>query len=68
MNFSDSEEEQLINYVALYPALYDSSHTNYRNNLIKENIWKDISKKINKTSELMFILTLFSFHGYIPTT
>ncbi|XP_026735798.1 transcription factor Adf-1-like [Trichoplusia ni] len=51
MDFSDSEEEKLINQVAHHPALYDASHKNYLNAIIKDNIWKNIGKVLNKSDE-----------------
>lgn len=49
--FSDDEEEKLINIIAGHPVLYDTSNPNYRNNLVKDNVWKAIGKDLNKKSK-----------------
>ncbi|XP_045508884.1 transcription factor Adf-1-like [Colias croceus] len=49
--FSDNDEEKLINIVAGHPFLYDISNQNYRNKLVKDNVWKAIGKDLNKNSD-----------------
>ena len=40
------DEEKLILLVQGYPALYDLSHKDYDNNLIKDNMWEHICKEL----------------------
>ncbi|XP_047113348.1 transcription factor Adf-1-like [Schistocerca piceifrons] len=51
MSFSDSDEEKLINSVAKYSVVYDAGHEEYRNVLVKDNVWRAIAQELNKTSE-----------------
>lgn len=42
-SFNAEKDEKLIGMVQSYPVLYDLSDKNYKNNYIKENVWKEIS-------------------------
>lgn len=42
-SFNAEKDEKLIRMVQSYPVLYDLSDKNYKNNYIKENVWKEIS-------------------------
>ncbi|XP_063391324.1 transcription factor Adf-1-like [Cydia fagiglandana] len=47
-SFTDAEEEKLIKMVISHDILYNASHTNYKSNLIKDNVWKQIGKELNR--------------------
>jgi hypothetical protein len=40
------ENEIFIEFVRKYPILYDSSHMQYKNLIMKDSIWKEISQNI----------------------
>lgn len=59
------EEDKLINLVCKYPTLYDTSVENYKNNLIKDNIWKDIGRELKKNSKyILLFLYLYIIYVY----
>ncbi|XP_063544805.1 transcription factor Adf-1-like [Cydia strobilella] len=47
-SFTDAEEEKLIKMVISHDILYNASHANYKSNLIKDNVWKQIGKELNR--------------------
>ncbi|XP_061726303.1 uncharacterized protein LOC133531907 [Cydia pomonella] len=47
-SFTDAEEEKLIKMVISNDILYNASHVNYKSNLIKDNVWKEIGKELNR--------------------
>lgn len=49
--FSPSEDEILIQEVHANSILYDLAYTNYKNIIMKDSIWKEISLKIGKSSK-----------------
>lgn len=51
MSFLEAEEENLINLVANHPVLYDVGDVDYRNNVVKDKVWKIIGKELNKDGE-----------------
>ncbi|XP_060526938.1 uncharacterized protein LOC132702368 [Cylas formicarius] len=48
--FYRKEEDKIINLLCKYPTLYDTSVENYKNNLITDNIWKDIGRELKKNT------------------
>ncbi|KAL4121536.1 hypothetical protein QTP88_014030 [Uroleucon formosanum] len=47
--FLPSEDEVLVQEVQNNPVFYNMADSNYKNNIIKDDIWKDISTKIGKS-------------------
>ncbi|KAJ8965702.1 hypothetical protein NQ317_006743 [Molorchus minor] len=47
--FSPEEDEKLVELVARHPALYDASHMEYKDQMMKENIWKEISNEVERS-------------------
>ncbi|KAL4083006.1 hypothetical protein QTP88_028336 [Uroleucon formosanum] len=47
--FSPSEDEILLQEIQANPILFDLSDANYKNIVMKDSIWKEISLKIGKT-------------------
>nr|CAD7427566.1 unnamed protein product [Timema monikensis] len=52
MYFSPLEDEKLVEFVSKYPVLYDASVADYKDAVMRENIWKEIGLKLNKTGML----------------
>ena len=48
--------EKLINLVQKYQFLYNKSHKYYCNNIIRENIWTEISNSLDNTTANYMIL------------
>ena len=48
--------EKLINLVQNYQFLYDKSHKYYCNNIIRENVWTEISNSLDTTTGNYMIL------------
>jgi len=62
--FSPVNDEKLIELVRNHPVLYKLSQKNYKDNNIKENVWKEISIAIGKNGKYttIFILKFKSEH------
>ncbi|CAI6361966.1 unnamed protein product [Macrosiphum euphorbiae] len=48
--FTPENDEQLIALVRDHPVLYKLKDKNYRDNNIKDNVWKEISFSIGKSA------------------
>lgn len=46
------EEDSLF---ADYPCMFDLKHSIYKDPLIKENIWKEIAKCLNKSVKCIYL-------------
>lgn len=49
--FTSQEDELFIESVRKYPVLYDCSHMQYFNLIVKDAKWKEISQKIGKSGK-----------------
>ncbi|XP_039276093.1 transcription factor Adf-1-like [Nilaparvata lugens] len=49
MSFSDEDCENLIELIRQHPPLYNAQLDSYRDEHLKDNIWKSIAESINKT-------------------
>ena len=54
--------EMLISLVQANPLLYNASLANYKNDRIKENIWKEISEELKVDSKFSTCLSSFFLH------
>uniref|UniRef100_A0A6P7GCS4 Transcription factor Adf-1-like n=1 Tax=Diabrotica virgifera virgifera TaxID=50390 RepID=A0A6P7GCS4_DIAVI len=48
---TNEESDYFIDLVSQYPCLFDRKNANYKNSHVKENVWREIAEKVNKTSE-----------------
>ncbi|XP_049946389.1 uncharacterized protein LOC126431185 [Schistocerca serialis cubense] len=46
--FHDDDDEQLVEYVSRYSILYDHKHTDFRNVVAKDKVWKKIGEAMKK--------------------
>ena len=53
--FSASEDEILIQEVQKNSVLFNIGDKNYKNIILKDNIWKDISLKLGKSGNAVYI-------------
>lgn len=51
--FLPSEDEVLVQEVQNNLVLYNIAEANYKNNVMKDDIWKNISIKIGKSCKLI---------------
>lgn len=66
--FSCTEDENLVEVVSKFPCLFDLANPSYKNQLTKDNAWKEVamflgrSGKIlinyNKTKTLFFLIII----------
>lgn len=49
-SFNAMDDERLIEVVRNYPVLYQMSDKNHKDNAVKENVWKEISRSVGKNS------------------
>lgn len=47
-SFNTMDDEKLIEVIRNYPVIYKLSDKNYKDNIIKDNVWKEISQSIGK--------------------
>lgn len=53
--FTFEEDSMLADYLSRRPCLYDLQHSAYKDQQIKENVWKEISKKLNKSGKCIYL-------------
>lgn len=49
--FSPDDDELLVEEVRNNSVLYDLSHPKYKNIILKDELWKDISVKLKKSGK-----------------
>lgn len=58
--FSASEDVILIQEVQKNSVIYNIGDKNYKNILLKDNIWKDISLKLGKSGNVLYIRYIYT--------
>ncbi|CAI6374329.1 unnamed protein product [Macrosiphum euphorbiae] len=48
ITFSSEDDKTLAELVGYHPCLYDLKHTLYKDQTVRENVWKQISNEVNK--------------------
>lgn len=48
ITFSSEDDKTLAELVGYHPCLYDLKHTLYKDQTVRENVWKEISNEVNK--------------------
>ncbi|XP_023311380.1 transcription factor Adf-1-like [Anoplophora glabripennis] len=51
LSFHTTEDEKLVECVGNCPALYDTGNKDYKNQVVRENIWKCIAETVQRTPE-----------------
>lgn len=46
--FTTEEDKTSAELVWFHPCVFDLRHSTYKNQIIKENIWKQISNELNQ--------------------
>jgi len=49
-SFSPTEDEILISLVENNKVIFDSAHTKHKDNFFKDDIWKNISEEVGRSS------------------
>lgn len=60
------EEKALVAFVAAHPELYDKGHSQYKNMIRKDQLWKEIAEELKKDS--MYIIKISSKDKLFPRT
>jgi len=50
-DFPTAFTEKLIEFVKIYPILYDSSHENYKNVRKKDKVWEQIGVELKESGK-----------------
>lgn len=50
-SFSEKDTEDLIALIRQYPIIYNCKLDSYKDENLKDNIWKTIAESLNKTGE-----------------
>lgn len=61
VNFSNNDDEELIEIVSSYEILYKLDHPDYKSNMKKDVVWNKIGVLLNKTGKLFI---LFKYNPY----
>jgi len=48
MSFTHDDDAKLCELVSSYPQLYDLSHKDFKDIILKDNIWKEIATSLGK--------------------
>lgn len=56
--FSVLEDEKLIEVVAKFSCLYDLASPVYKNQLIKDNAWKEVAEQVERSGKNKIIYKL----------
>lgn len=49
LEFTRTQEEEIIDYVKLNPALYNPNVPLYKNKMYRDRLWEELGAKWNKT-------------------
>ena len=58
--WSNEDDEMLIDFVKVHECLYNVQLKDYRKTQMKQNLWNEIGKIINKTGSIAILLFNFS--------
>lgn len=51
MDFNENEKEILIDFVRNNPPLYSQPHARFKDTELKNRLWEEIGKSLNKTGK-----------------
>lgn len=51
LDFNETEKEILIDFVRNNPPLYSQQHAKYRDSELKNRLWQEIGRKLNKSGK-----------------
>lgn len=54
--FTAAEDELLIENIRSHEMIYDSAHPKHKDNVFKEEHWKDISKNVCRSGKYFLLL------------
>lgn len=54
LEFTAEEETQIIDFVKDNPVLYNPKNADYKNKVMKDQLWEDLGKRIKKTDFFHF--------------
>lgn len=60
LEFSLEQEEKLVDYVKVNPALYNPKEEHYKNKTYRDRLWEQFGETINKTGSVSLESRTFS--------
>jgi hypothetical protein len=67
ISFSLIEDSALAECVSKYPCIYDLKHTAYKDQQVRENVWKEISNEFDKRGHYKSGKCLFYYFSLLYT-
>lgn len=55
LDFSENEKEILIDFVRNNPPLYRQQHERFKDTELKNRLWEEIGRRLNKTGKYKFV-------------
>ena len=56
MVLTDEEEETALEFLKSYPCLYNNGLRDYKKTDLKNKLWDDLAKKLNRTSKWKYFV------------
>jgi len=67
MSFTYDDDAKLCELVTSYPQLYDLSHKDFKDIILKDNIWKEIATSLGKKTGKCLYNILITIHYFITS-
>lgn len=58
LDFTQEQEEQLIDFVKTNPVMYNPRDANYKNKMYRDRLWAEFGEKIDKSGNLEYYIIL----------
>lgn len=62
LDFTQEQEEQLIDFVKTNPVMYNPKDANYKNKMYRDRLWAEFGEKIDKSGNLNSNLSIILFY------
>lgn len=65
VKFTEEDDDKIIGFVELHPALFDARDPKYRDSMLKSKLWLELAGQLNKDGKLKLFLELLN-HIVLP--